>query len=365
MEEFVVANDSQLIAHIKDELAGFGRQDLSAKEERAKQDLLALFERGIEREQARIGVCGHARPDGDTVGSVLGLVTGLKASGFSKVYPLLSDNKGKPSTYSFLENYEHFLSPAEVKEQGLSFDYLVVVDTPTLSRLGVGVEYLSVSENIVRIDHHKVGDLNSEYCWEDTSYASTSLMVFKVLLDSNNSVNEAVALACLTGILTDTGGFRFQNTDPFAFKAAAAMVELGASPAQLANHLFFNKSEKTLALEGRVLSRLSVHNSGRVALSYLSYADYSEIGATREDAEDLTDLVRALGGPDIAVLISKSSQGIRASLRSKGEVNVAEVAERFKGGGHKAAAGISINDPNMSIEEFTNIILKELPGYAD
>lgn len=328
----------------------------------SKAEVVAFFSE--VNKDSLIGVCGHARPDGDTVGSVLGLVTALKLSGFSQVQPLLSDEKGMPENYSYLTNYEDFLSPSQALKKHKGFDVLVIVDTPTLSRMGVGVEYLSRSETIVRVDHHLVGDLNSHYCWEDTSYAATSQMIWDLVRAVGLEHNELVAEACLSGVFTDTGGFRFQNTNAAVYRAAAEMAEAGANSAKLANYIYFSKSEKALALEARVLSRLEVHNEGRVALSWLSYKDYAEIGATREDAEDLTDLVRAIKGPDIAVLINRSTQGIRASLRSKEGFNVAEVAARFNGGGHKAAAGISVNDPKMSIEDFKETILKALPGSS-
>lgn len=321
------------------------------------------FLKGLDK-SARIGVCGHARPDGDTVGSVLGLTAALKLSGFRESTPLLSDDKSKPETYSYLPRFDEFLSPSEVKSKGLTFDVLVVVDTPTLGRLATGSEFLNLAKIVVRIDHHRVGDLRSHYTWEDTSYAATSQMIWDLIKHADFVYDSATAEACLTGVFTDTGGFRFQNTNAAVYRAAAEMTEAGASSAKLANFIYFSKSKKALALEARVLSRLEIANEGRVALSYLTYADYNEIGATREDAEDLTDLVRSIKGPDIAVLINKSSQGIRASLRSKSDFNVAEVAAIFEGGGHRAAAGISIHDKSISIEAFRETILAVLPGAS-
>lgn len=327
-----------------------------------KQEVLDFF-KGLDK-STRIGVCGHARPDGDTIGSVLGLTAALKLSGYNESFPLLSDDKSKPDTYSFLPRFDELLGPNEVKSRGITFDVLVVVDTPTMGRLATGSEFLNISETIVRIDHHCVGDLRSHYTWEDISYAATSQMIWDLVKHTDLSYDSATAEACLTGVFTDTGGFRFQNTNAAVYLSAAEMTESGASSAKLANYIYFSKSEKALALEARVLSRIEIANEGRVAFSYLSYADYNEIGATREDAEDLTDLVRSIKGPDIAVLVNKSSQGIRASLRSKSDFNVAEIAAIFEGGGHKAAAGISIHDKNISIEEFKKTILAVLPGAS-
>lgn len=309
-----------------------------------------------------IGISAHVRPDGDACGSIFGLTTALKNQGY-KVYPLFENGRQAPLAYEYMENFELATTFQELEKQGVKLDVLFILDTPALRRAALGSDVLKSVDVLFRIDHHKNNDIEASYTWEDTSYASASTMVWDFIAACGFEQNEAIAECCLTGLISDTGGFRYQNTHAEVLRKAAEMMDSGAKIYKLSNAIFYSKSKAALALEERILSRRSVHNNDKVVVSWLSYADYNETGAVAGDAEDLSEVIRVMKGPEVAIIITKISEGIRASLRSKSGFNVAEVAKNFNGGGHPAAAGISINDPDLSVDQFIEQLLVYLPGY--
>lgn len=306
---------------------------------------------------ARVGICAHTRPDGDAVGAVLGLRSVLATNGI-EAYALLADESTAPKTYAWLEGFEAYLRPSQAPHD---FDYLFVLDTPTMQRLALGEKYLKVARDVVLIDHHARGDVPVSVGVVDTTAAATCQLIWKLISASRFEVTKTLAETCLLGLMTDTGSFNHTNTSATALRDAADMVEAGADPTKIANCLYHSKTSAALELEQRVLSRIQIHDEGQISTSFVTARDFSETGALRSEGENLVELVRSLAGIKVAILFTRNDDSVRISLRSKTNVDVASVAREIGGGGHKAAAGCTW--PNND-DDFDDIMARVIAMVA-
>lgn len=301
-----------------------------------------------------VGICAHTRPDGDAIGSVLGLTMALRGAGINAI-PLLADSAPAPKTYQGLSGFELFRTPDDAPN--VQFDLLILLDTPTLGRFGKGSDYFSQSKVSLLVDHHPQFETFTDFSWTDTGYAATAHMVWELVQASRFDINKDVAIACLAGLFSDTGSFRYQKTDATVFRAAAEMVEAGANASDVSNMLYHSRSRGAVALEAIVMSRLIFVNQGRVAYSYITSADYETTGTMVEEGENFIDSIRSIDGVEVAFLITFGQSGPRVSLRSKTGFDVAKVANQFGGGGHRPAAGISWPDVDASLDDILSQLL--------
>ena len=321
-------------------------------------------------------VCAHTRPDGDAIGSVLAMVAALRVRGVDAV-PLLADNALPPAPYNWMEGIADFVRPDEYEGLGAgsaadsavapAADVFIALDTPDVARLGAARELMEATANsggrTIFIDHHPpVDESYAQVCYSDPQAAATGQIVWQVLGDLGWVRDAQVATACYVSVMSDTGSFQFSNTTKQTFFVASEMVEAGADPARIAALLFNQKPLAALRLEGRILSRTRLLNDGAVAHSYLSDADLQELGVASDWTENLIDLIRSMQDTTVALFITHTSKGPRVSLRGAGGFDVASVARRFGGGGHKVAAGIAWPDKSASREEILAALLPLLPG---
>lgn len=306
------------------------------------------------RHAASIVLCAHVHPDGDAVGSVLGLTLALREAGLPAI-PTLADSRPAPVTYEFLPGYALWVPASELEAP----DVFVALDAPALERLGEAQGLASAAGQVVAIDHHpdnrEFGSVNIV----DPTCASTSQIVWRLLQRLEIEPSVEVAMCLYVGLLTDTGRFQFQNTSADALRDAAAMVEAGADASECARLVYQNRSRAALEMDARAISRISLANGGRVAHTWIDEQDFVETGSLPEEAENLVEVVRALERIDVAVLLRGFDGGVRANLRSKSGFDVGAVARVFGGGGHWAAAGFTTNGSRAEILER---LLPHLPG---
>jgi len=314
---------------------------------------------------SQVLVCGHTRPDGDSIGSVLALVRALKLRDIEAT-ALLADNATPPAPYLWMTDCENFKRPDELLSTLGSADTVpdlfIALDTPDSTRLNKAAELLQASANSLIIDHHpplKESYADQRYIQESAS--ATGELIWTLLGEMNWQRDAAIATACYVAIMSDTGSFQFSNTTKEAFAAVSEMIEAGAHPAKIAQQIYGQKPLAALHLEGRILSRAKLLNGGAVIQSYLSDADLQELGVPVDYTENLIDLIRCASDVDVALFITDSSKGPRLSLRSDGEFDVSVVARQFGGGGHRAAAGISWPDKTASLEQILDELLPLFP----
>lgn len=283
---------------------------------------------------------GHIRADGDAVGSMLGLGHALRASG-KNVACVLQD--GMPEKYTFLPG------AAEVRtSMPEKYDYLIVVDSSDIMRTGKVLEGISMPDLV--IDHHKTHDDFGRIEYVLPEAEATALVLVESLPQWGLPITQEVATCLLTGLLSDTIGFRTSNTQPAALRAAADLMEKGAE-----FHDIYLKtlSDKTLAEAlywGQGLTK--IQQNGAILWSSLTLNDRITSGYQGNDDADLINILSAIKGPLITILfIEQEGGGVKISWRSVKGVDVSILAREFGGGGHMAAAGADVEGNLTKIQQ--------------
>ncbi len=307
------------------------------------------------RRAKSVVVCAHVRPDGDAIGSVLGLTLALRELGVAAV-PTLADDRSAPETYSWLPGHALYVAAAQLEAP----DVFVALDTPNPERLGVARTLAENARTLVIMDHHPDAQEYGTVHAFDSSAAATGQLVWRLLRTLDARPSRDVALCCYAALLTDTGRFAFQNTNAVALRDAAEMLDAGVDPAETARLIYQNRSLASLAIEACAMARLTVANSGRVAYTWLTDEDFEATGARPEEAEHLPEAVRSVEGTEVALLLRQKGTEVRGNLRAKGSFDVGSIARRFDGGGHAAAAGFTVFDTTVDV--VLGEVLPLLPG---
>ncbi len=284
-------------------------------------------------------VSGHINPDGDTIGSVLGIVALLKGMG-KEVTPLLANASSAPEKYAFLDGYSDFVHATKFSKR---VDVYISVDTPTVERMGDAREAMKRAGTSISLDHHPESGVGANLSRRDISSASASMMVWELAKHlTDGHPGKDVATACYTGIVTDTGCFQFQNTDSRALMYAYEMVAEGAVPSDVCEMVYHSRRPAALRLESQLISRIQLTSEGTVAWAWISEHDYDKLGACKEDTEGLVDRIREVGGIEVAMLIQGRRKDVRCSIRAKHGFDVSKIAHEYGGGGHRAASGFTL-----------------------
>jgi phosphoesterase RecJ-like protein len=290
------------------------------------------------RQGNRFLLASHVNPDGDAVGSELGLARLLRGLGKGAV---VWNRDATPTVYRAMPGAERIHAgeepPAGFPER---FDGIVVLECPTLDRTGLEEVLTASGLPLANVDHHLGNQHYGSVNWVDPAAPAVGEMVFRLARALKVRMPEEVADALYLCLVTDTGGFRFSNATVAAFEAAAALVAEGARPAVVSRWLYESRPEASVRLLGRMLESLELHAGGRVATALLTRGMYAAAGASHSDAEGLIDHPRSIAGVEAVALVREIEDGrAKVSLRSRGEVDVEKIARRHGGGGHKNAAG--------------------------
>jgi len=297
------------------------------------KDTLALFEG-----EKTVAICGHVNPDGDALGSALALAALLRAKGCA-VTCLLAQDRLAPMLYRFLDNYE--FTPA--LHYTATPDLFIAVDAPSASRIGDSVAVMERSHDTLVIDHHPDYLHYANHYLGDTASPATGLLVWQLIEASGITPTRAMAAYCYVALMTDTGRFAFQNTTVEAFRAAARMLDCGVDPAQMSANVYENKSFASMQLESRLIDRMRFCRDGRVVYSWVDEQDFKDLGVTRDDTESLPNVLRSIIGVEVAALLREEDNSVRVNLRAKNGCDVGAIARNFGGGGHAAAAGLTLD----------------------
>jgi len=292
----------------------------------------------LVRRHGRFLLTTHVRPDGDGLGSMLALADTLRHQGKEARLVVASP---LPSRYAFLDPegwIERFTPPGEPWRHA---EVVIVLDTGTWNQLGDFGPFLrDLPAAKVIIDHHQTQDELGGIRLVDTTAEATGRLVFEAIEALGERLSPPAANALFTAVAMDTGWFHHSNTTAATFVLEAELVLAGARPDVLYEELFEHNSLPRLKLMGLVLERLQVVAGGRVAYTEIQRQDYHATGATPQDSEDLVNFTRSLDGVEVGLLFMEQPRGgVKVSFRSRARVDVARVAERFGGGGHRLASG--------------------------
>ena len=283
-------------------------------------------------EAGNILLTSHTRPDGDAIGSLLGLGSILKQNN-KEVQMVLED--GVPS------NFHHLQGSGEIRKSIKDgFDVSIILDCSDLERVGSVLEKDSVPT--INIDHH-VTNLNfAEINLVNTKDPATTVILTKLCGALDLSISPSAAEAFLTGIITDTIGFRTNNMNPETMRIAADLMELGADLPTLYKKSLLDISYQAARLWGAGLSAIQVED--RLLWTTLTQSDREEVGYYGKDDADLVNFLSSIKDADVFIIFIEQPDGtVKVSWRSRNKYDVSKIASKFGGGGHKPAAGAMIN----------------------
>ncbi len=277
----------------------------------------------------------HARPDGDAVGSVLACCQILRSMG-KQASVVLSD--GVPGVYRPLPFSDSVL---QTTEKAPSPEAVIILECDSVQRTRLtGLE----QHYLINIDHHSTARPFADVNWIDPSACATAEMIFRLAREAGVQISPEVATCLYTAVLTDTGSFCFSGTNERTFALAKELVHCGADPVRIAHNVYFSTQLSKMRLLGAALS--SLHRDGSLAWMHVDRDSVERCQANEEDCEGLVNYALAIDGIEVALFFREQPDGgFRVSLRSKGAVNVAAVAEHFGGGGHECASGCAMPGP--------------------
>jgi phosphoesterase RecJ-like protein len=311
------------------------------------------------RTRDRFLLVTHENPDGDALGSILGLKLGLDVLGKDSVM-FLGGESGIPLDYGLLEldDLRRELPPDAAER------VLVALDCASAARMGLDLALLERVPLSVDVDHHHDNTRFAQLNLVVPDASSTGEIVRDLLRALDVALTPQIAEALYVALVTDTGRFQYSNTTPKALRLAAELVEAGVDVHRVFQGIYESVDFAKLKLLARALDRAQVYEGGRLVISYLLRSDFTELGVGEEYAEGIIDSLRAVDGAELAVTIREppapADAERRVSMRSsRDELDVSAIARKRGGGGHPQAAGFSSPD---SIEEIVAFIRAEFAG---
>jgi len=290
----------------------------------------------------RFAITSHIRPDGDGLGSSLGLCWLLQALN-KEVEVIMRDPA--PHAYQLLPGAGAIRVVPNVDR---TYDAVFVIECSDIDRPGLA----SLDQQfVVNIDHHSTTELFGTINWIDSTAAACGEMIYNLCKATGVRVTKEIAECVYTALLTDTGSFHYSNTTERTFKIASELVRTGVKPAKTAEAIFGSYQWPKIELLGHVLATARRDETGQVAWMWQTMAMQEQSEASEEDADGFVNYPLAVGEVEATALFKETSPGVyRTSLRSKGDVNVAKIAEQFGGGGHRNAAGCTLKGNCAEIE---------------
>ena len=327
----------------------FAQRISSAKPPTHTESIAQLLE--IFREHSRFIITSHARPDGDAIGSALALAEVLHQLGCATDI-VLADSA--PAIYRTLPNLDRirFATSVESAPAGSVFDAsarqhhprlapAILLECDSIARTGLDGLH---GRFLVNIDHHASGRNFASTNWIDPGACAVAAMVYRIAIAAGVDITPSMATCIYTAILSDTGMFTYPNTTPESFAIAHDLTQRGANPGQIARDLYFCSPLSKVRLLGLALNNLQLDTN--VAWSWVTLDDLERTHASAEDCEGIVGNLISIDGIDAAFFLREQIDGgFRLSIRSKGEFDVARVAEAFGGGGHRNASGCTLAGP--------------------
>ncbi|MEY2574202.1 MAG: bifunctional oligoribonuclease and phosphatase NrnA [Verrucomicrobiota bacterium] len=312
----------------------------------------------VLRSQQTFAVLSHVRPDGDALGSQLGL--GLSLSKLGKTV-MVRNEDGLLEKYGFLPGGEFLQTPLSEPQD---FDVAIALDTATQSRLGTATSLVRRAKTWINIDHHPSNPGYGDLVYIDSSAPATGQILFELITSQGLPMDAAIAENLFVAISTDTGSFQYPNTTARTFEIGAQLLHCGVNVGRVSQLLYENYPRRRAELLRELLGTMRFEGQGKVASFSLSLKTAATLGARPEDNEGLIDHIRAIQGVIVAVFFEELPEAkVRVSMRSKSDAaDVCAICEKFGGGGHKLAAGARVRGTLAEVEEK---VLKEICDVVD
>ena len=292
----------------------------------------------------------HEAPDGDAIGSTLAMKTALKTLGKESDVII----KEFPRTFEFLPNAKEVKKESEIK----NYDLAISLDCTDLRRL-VGREYFEEAKRTIVIDHHGTNSMFGDINFVNPVAPACCEILVGMLTYFNIEITKEIGTCILTGIITDTGGFKNQGTTSETFEFTAELLRKGVKVSEIYRKVLEIKTRGNFELLKRTLNRMEILENGKVAFTYITNQDEEEINIEIGDHEGLVEEGRRIEGVEVSIFIRQKNHedSYKVSMRSNSYVNVSDICYIFGGGGHPKAAGCLIQG---NIEQVKEKLLKEI-----
>ncbi len=301
----------------------------------------------------KILIVSHVNPDGDTLGTMCALKLYLKDKADTLVQT--SASVGIPDTYKFLPQIALSRNLDNVQNV---YDLVITVDVASIDRITGNAR--NIFDNVkmtINIDHHKTNNGYAKLNWVVGNASSAGEVLYDIFKSKNILVSKEMADCLYVSILTDTGGFRYENTSSKTLKIASELIELGANNADLAKKCYNNKPKNMILFQSAVISKTKFLFNNKVAIAAISQEDYKKFDAKNEYTEGIAETLRTIKSVEISAVLKENDNGhTKVSLRSD-NVDVCEVVKKFNGGGHIHAAGCTIK---ASINQAAELLVCEI-----
>ncbi len=293
----------------------------------------------------------HTMPDGDSIGSLLGMYQILSSMG-KKVQMVLQDPV--PAIYNYLQGSDRVLTPAQICG---AIENVIFLDCADEERAGQDVmEVLQGRSYTINIDHHRSNNLFGDMNHIQPEAAAAAELVYKLAKILEVKIEPALANALYAGIIQDTGSFQHSNTTPETFRIAADLLECGVQLETTKIQLFESRSRADICLLGCALNSIQFSSDGKIAWMTITYRDAEKLGAINIHPEGIINHTLMVKGVEVGLLFRETAPGqMKIGFRSKGAVDVASIADLFGGGGHRQAAGARMD---AGMEECQSKILE-------
>lgn len=301
-----------------------------------------------------ICIMGHEAPDGDAIGSALAACLALRNMNKHAVV-LMKDTF--PENFNYLPGREFILNEPDQEV----YDMAIVVDCPNLKR--INHEFVDVFENAkvkVEFDHHNKNDMFGDYNIVDHVSPATCQILVSTFQYMNIELTKDVLTCLLTGIITDTNGFRNSNVTVECFDFASYTLEQGLNLSRIYKQAMLTMSRSKFEAQKLAMNRMEFFEDGKIAFTYLTKADDEKLDIKAGEHDGIVEIGKSIEGVEVSIFLYEKEHGFKASLRSNEYVNVSEVCLTFGGGGHIKAAGATMN---MTFEEAKSAIIAEVKKY--
>ncbi len=287
------------------------------------------------KEAKSIAIASHVSPDGDNLGSSLGLYLGLKK--IKKDVKVLKVDK-IPEKYLFLPAVDQI----EEAESNYKPDLFIALDCADEDRLHINKDLARSSKMLINLDHHISNTMYGDLNLIEKDSSSTGELVYKLMVELGIEIDDEIASCIYTAISSDTGSFKYSNTSGRTHKIVSELYKTGFNPGEINIKLYQNQTMEQTKLFSHAMSGLETYFQAKVGLIVVSQEMLKKTGAKMEDTEGLVEQVRDIKGIELAILLKEKEDCIKVSTRSKAYFNASDLCAYFNGGGHKRAAGCTI-----------------------
>jgi len=281
-----------------------------------------------------IVILTHESPDGDAVGSALAMYLTLKKMG--KTVDVIIPEYA--SMFNFLPGAD------QIKKEGKQepYDLAISVDVTGINRLNGFAKYFENANVKIQIDHHQVNEMFADYNFVDPASPACAQNLIFIIEQLGVEIDKEIGTCLLTGIITDTGGFKYEGVSAETFEFTSWLLAKGVNVSDVYKRVMQTKTRANFELRKLVMDRMEFLCDNKVAFTYMNLEDEKNTGAAPGDHEGLVEIGRDIEGVEVSIFLREVENGYKASLRSNDYVNVSDVCIAFSGGGHKRAAGCTI-----------------------